>query len=148
MRKKNNLNQKLSSFIVLLCALAILIIYSLDLKNDYYFHSTKKKTTAEIEQIEKVQEYKPYILTLGYSNENTKQLEKCVLKLDGRFGGKISEENLKNVELFYTEQSPCDIHIEGYKVPTIGGLILHLIIFLITFLAVIIFTKKVFAKAE
>ncbi|MFL5763592.1 MAG: hypothetical protein ACJ77K_06580 [Bacteroidia bacterium] len=140
MKKKTN--KKLTSAIALICSLIILSIYFIDLKNDYYFHITNKEAIANIEQIEKVKEYKPYVLTLSYLNDYTSKMEKCVLKLDGMYGDKILEENLKSVKIIYTKQSPCDIYIEDYKHKTIGGTILHLIIAIIALLAAVIFIKQ------
>ncbi len=147
MKSKNKFEGKLSSAIVLTCTIIILIIYLIDLKNDYYFHITAKKTTANIEKIEKVHEYKPYVITLLYSNQNTGKQEGCKQKLDGRFGNKIIEENQKTIKIFYTEQNPCDIYIEGYKIPTKGKFVIHIIISLIAFSAALIFTRKLIAPA-
>lgn len=140
------LKKKLSTLVVLLCALAVALIYSLDLKDDYYFHSTGKKSAANIEQIEKVQEYRPYVITLTYFNENTKKEEKCSMKLDGNFGSKLSQGNSVNV--FYTEQNSCDLYIEGYKNPTKAGLVIHIIIFSVAAIASIIFLTKLLRKEK
>jgi hypothetical protein len=145
--KSNILKSKLSSLIALLCSLIILALYSMNLKSDYYFHFSKKEINAEIEQIIKVSGYKPYVITLGYLNEYTNKKEQCLLKLDGRFGSKISAQKLKNIEIFYTKQGPCDIYIKDYKFPRKGALIIHVIIFLISFLGGLIFAKKLFNKS-
>jgi len=146
MKRQNNLKQKLSSTIVLISGLMIAVIYLFDLRSDYYFHVTSKKTTASVKQIKKVEEYKPYVITLSYLNQNTGKREECELKLDGRFGGKVSEGNLKDIEIYYTQQDKCDIYIEAYKVPSKGSLIIHLIIFLTAAGAIIVFAKKLFKK--
>jgi hypothetical protein len=145
MKRENNLKEKLSSVIVLVSALLIFSVYLLDLKNDYYFHLTGKKTTANIQRIEKIHAYKPYIIFLSYSNDNTRKQQECVLKLEGRFGEKLNEENIKTIEIYYTKKNPCDIYIKDYKNPTKAGLITHLIIFLISIFATVIFAKKIFA---
>jgi hypothetical protein len=145
MKRENNLKEKLSSVIVLVTALLIFSIYLLDLKNDYYYHLTGKKTNANIQKIEKIHAYKPYIISLSYSNDNTRKVQECILKLDGRFGEKLNDEKIKTIEIFYTEQNPCDIYIKGYKNPTKAGLITHLIIFLISIFATVIFSKKLFS---
>lgn len=146
MKKPSNLKQKLSSIVVLICGLIIFFIYLLDLKQDYYFQATSKKTTASIEQIKKVERHKPYIITLSYLNEYTGNKEQCQLKLDGKFGKKVTERNFKTLDIIYTRQDSCDVYIEEYRVPSTGGLIVHLIIFLIATFGVFVFSKKVFKK--
>jgi hypothetical protein len=140
--KSNVLESKVSSLIVLLCSLIILVIYFINLKNDYYFHSSKKEINADVEQIIKVGGYKPYIITLGYFNEYTKKKEQCFLKLDGRFGNKIIEQKLKSIGIFYTKQGSCDIYIKDYKFPTTGTLILHVTVFLIAFIGGLLFVSS------
>lgn len=140
----NNLKKKLTTLIVLLCALAIALIYVWDLKNDYYFHFSKKKSTANIEQIKKVHEYRPYIIALAYLNEKTNKQERCTLKVDGNTGSKLNDG--ATIDILYTEQNACDVYIEGYKNPTKAGLVIHLVIFLIAVIACIVFSKKLLRK--
>lgn len=142
----NRFRKNISALIVLLCALIITLIYFLDIRNDYYFHLTRKVATSDVEKIVKVQEYKPYIITLGYFNENTKNRERCNLKLSWKEGSKLHEENIKTLKIFYTKKGPCDIYVVDYKVPTKGSLVIHLAIFLISFSASIVFLRKLELK--
>ncbi len=139
---------KLSSLIVFLCALVIAGLYTLDLKNDYYFYSSRKETNARIESLDEVHEYMPYIINVSYYNEYTAKVENCFLKLDGRFGGEIKNSKMGDIGLIYTRQSPSDIYLKGYKVPTKGAFIIHLLIFSISVLSVIVFGMKLFRKSS
>jgi len=139
--KNRMLTKKLNILVVLMCALSVAFIYAKDLKYDYYFYFKGKKSIAIVEQIEKVKEYRPYIVKLGYYNENTKKAESCSLKLDGNFGSTLTQGS--SLYIFYTEQNPCDLYIEGYKYPTKMDLVIHVIIFSIAIFACIVFSKKI-----
>lgn len=138
---------KLSKLILVIFALIMLGIYYLDVKNDYYFYTSKKQTNAVIKELKRVEEHVPFVMTLGYYNDFIKQDRECVIKLDGHYGGKFNENLPDRIQIFYTKQRPCDIYIIDYKYPTIAIMVLRMVIFIILFLASVLFTKQLFSKS-
>lgn len=139
---------KLSKLILVICALIMLGIYYLDVRNDYYFYTSKKQTGAVIKELKRVEEHMPFVLTLSYYNDYLKQDRECIIKLDGHYGGRLNENLPDRIQIFYTKQRACDVYIIDYKYPTASIMVLRMIIFIILFLALIIFTKQLFSKEK
>jgi len=118
----------------------------MDIKNDYYFFTSKIQTSARIEELKEVKEYKTFVVTLNYYNIYLQHNHVCTLKLDGHYGRKLNENLTETIQIFYTKQSPCDVYIIGNKCPTVGALVIHLAIFVIVFAGSIMFTKQLFSK--
>lgn len=133
--------------IILLSTLAVLFIFLLDLRNDYYYHFTKKETVATIRELKRVEENKPYLITINYFNEYTNKESECTLKLNSRFGKKINELSTKTLSIVYTKNASCDFYIIDYKHPNIGSFIIHAFIFLIALIGVILCTKNLLSKS-
>jgi hypothetical protein len=132
--------------IILLSALVVIFIFSLDLRNDYYYHITKKETNATIKEIKKIEENKPYLIIVNYFNEYINAQSECSLKVDGRFGREISERSVKSIAVEYTKKDPCSFYITDYKHPNIGSFIIHAFIFLVAVMGAILFIKNLISK--
>ncbi|MGV8828771.1 MAG: hypothetical protein ACWA6U_10670 [Breznakibacter sp.] len=131
------INNIVVKILILIAALILLLIFSINLYNDYSYYSTKKDAVAKIVDIRKVEELKPYLLTVQYYNDYFDQELQCSIRLDGRFGRKMFEESPKEVSIVYTEKRGCNFYIVGYKKPNIGGFIIHLTLFVIILLGTI-----------
>lgn len=140
------LKTRLTKLITLVFALILLGIYYRDVKNDYYFYTSKKQTGAVVKELKKVKAYMPFILTLSYYNDFVRQDRECVIKLDGHYGKELSESLPDRIQIFYTRQRPSDVYIIDYKYPTKAAMALRLIIFGVLFIGSVIFAKQLFRK--
>lgn len=151
MQINKKLNNTTSIVVTFLCTIVILIIFLRKINDDYYYHFTQKKTRAKIELVKEDKGYKPIVATLSYYNEYLKSNNTCYLRIEDRFGNKLILAGVKNVEIVYTKNNPCDIYILEYKHPTLGIFILHIILLLIAFAftcyQIIKILKSVFNKA-
>jgi hypothetical protein len=125
--------------IILISGVILLIIYSLDLRNDYYFFKTGTTSIATILQTNE----NSYVIHISYYNENIKEEVKCSKKATRLFWKKIKEENTKAVDIIYTNKGACHFYFKYGKHPTIGSLIIHCIIF-----CVILFGTIMIANAK
>lgn len=139
-------NSKGIQVIILLSALAVMFLFVLDLRNDYYFHFTKKETNAIVKNLQKVKGYRPYQLTLSYINDDKGARSECSLKVDGRYGKKLEENATHSIAIAYTKKNVCDIYILDYKHPTIGSFLLHDFLFLFSLLGVVLISKQILRK--
>lgn len=128
-------------------ALIMLGIYYLDVRNDYYFYTSKMQTSAIIKELKRVEERGTFIVTISYYNAYLKQDRECIMNLGGHYGGRLNENLPDSIQIFYTKQRACDVYIIDHKYPTIAIMILRMIIFIILFLALILFTKQLFSKS-
>ena len=121
---------KLVKILIIISGLIILVIYSFDIVNDYYYFNTKQATQATINRLtnNKIN----YLVEVSYYNENLNGSVSCSVKVDNQFGKELEDANQQLVQIVYTKQSRCNIYLMNYKHPNLGSLILHCIVFLFT----------------
>ncbi len=124
---KDKLTKIIVPFVVILCGLYFGLKYIDNLQRDYYFLFHKKKTTADIIEIQNDRRTS-CVIKLSYFNDITNKTETCNFKSDLHFGNKIQTDNPKNTDIYYTSFDPCDIYIIEYKSPTIAIIIIRVII--------------------
>lgn len=133
---------KTAQVFFLISAIVIGLIYTIDLRNDYYYYFTKKEAIARLESIEKEERKSKYFLQISYLNKGSKNRTTCNLAFEGRKGKEIVETIDSSFLIYYTEKSPCDIYFKGYKTPTIGSVLIHVFVLLLSLFGIFIFIKN------
>lgn len=132
---------RIIKIIFIISAIVIAFIYSLDLRNDYYFFLTKRKVSAEITEIKEISPGKNYIMSVCFFNEYESKIINCDIKLSRRVGKDILQKKVNSIPIYYTKKRNSKLYIEEYDKLTIGAVILHLLVFAISIYGLILFLK-------
>lgn len=136
-------DSKAGQIIFLICGLILTLIYAISIKNDYYYIFSKKEAIAELTNIVKDNKHEPYVLTIRYYNNYTKEEVICIVRVNGRIGKKIVEKSRSNLLIYYTKKSICDIYMKGYQFRTLGSVIIHHIVFFILLWGIFRISKNI-----
>jgi hypothetical protein len=135
---KEKLNKVILPLLIILAGAYFAFYYVENLHRDYYFLFHKTKTNATIINITNYKANSK-ILKISYYNLNTNQTETCDFVSDFYFANEIQKNAKTNTDIYYTTLNPCDTYIIDYKSPTIGIIILRVLISILIGVTIIIY---------
>lgn len=141
--KKTMDQSKTVQIIILVSGIIVASIYGLELWNDYYFYFTKREAPASLENLYMDNKSDHYVLTIRYTNEDSRVDYTCVKIFEWNEGKKIVELNGWSFPVYYKKGATCDVYFKGHYYRAFGTFLLHSVLFQLGLLGIYLFIKNI-----